>query len=50
MTGNPLDDTYYTGEGQVFEDVFSQFFHLEEGVKIVPMPDTTWMIYSENNS
>ena len=39
VTGNPLDDSYYTGEGQVVEDVFTQFYHVEEGVEIVPMPE-----------
>jgi hypothetical protein len=60
VTGNPLDDSYYTGEGQVLEDAFSQFYHVEEGIEIVPFPKTepemttssgeemTWIIYQEN--
>ena len=39
MTGNPMDTMVYSGEGMIIEDVFSQFYHLGEGIEIVPMPD-----------
>jgi hypothetical protein len=57
VTGNPLDSSVYTGEGQVIEDAFTQFYHTEEGIEVVPMPDiisdtkcfpsdcTAWIIY-----
>lgn len=60
VTGNPFDSSYYTGEGQVIEDAFSQFYHVEEGIEIVPFPEitpettipagkgATWTIYQEN--
>jgi hypothetical protein len=58
VTGNPFDTSYHTGEGQIIEDVFNKFYHVEEGIKIVSMPvsefDTVFnsgiALYSENNS
>jgi hypothetical protein len=39
VTGNPFDDSVYSGEGQVIEDAFSKFYHVAEGFEIVPVPD-----------
>jgi len=39
VTGNPFDDSVYSGEGQIIEDAFSKFYHVEEGIEIVPVPD-----------
>jgi len=30
---------FYTGEGQLYEEEFSKFYHSVEGIKIVPMPE-----------
>lgn len=61
VTGNPQDSSYYTGEGRVIEDAFSKFYHVEEGIEIVPFPEiepettppikdcATWIIYQENS-
>jgi len=29
---------FYTGEGQLFEDMFSKFYHKVTGIRIVPKP------------
>jgi len=53
VSGNPLDDRHYTGDGEIIENAFIQFYHVEEGIEIIPMPEmspedsTTWIIYVE---
>lgn len=49
VSGNPFDDSVYSGEGQVIEDAFSKFYHVEEGIEIVPVPDMTGVTVSSWN-
>jgi hypothetical protein len=49
VTGNPDDTSVYMGEGQVIEDVFSKFYHVEEEIEIVPLPDMTPTTVSSHN-
>jgi len=30
---------FYMGEGQIYEEEFSKFYHKAEGIKIVPLPE-----------
>ena len=53
-TGNRVSsridpEAYYSEEGRIFEDMFSKFYHVVKGVKIVPKPEITVVTTSSSD-